>query len=358
MPQIRRAPKGRTVTGLDIEPGAVRAVRARTVAGRIVVDQAVSAPLEPGIVRDGEVVEPEALGAVLRDLFDEHKLDRRVRIGVANQRVVVRHLLLPPITDPKQLATAVRFMAADEMPMPIDQAVLDHVVLGPVETPEGPRTRVLVIAARRSMIDSLLAAAQIAGLRPEGIDLSAFAMVRALGATREGVTLHLSVGGVVTLAVTKGSECVFTRVVGGGLETMAAELAERHTIVVDEARSALRGVRLEAPVVVAPDDEPVAIDTSDPVAADALAVVTDGLRRIAGEVRSSIDFHLGVDHSGEAPTVERVLLTGSVLGIEGSVDELARRLSVPVEAGDVEGAHDEPGAYAVAAGLTVSELAA
>ena len=108
--------------------------------------------------------------------------------------------------------------------MPIDQAVLDHVVLGPVETPDGPRTRVLVVAARRSMIDGLLAAARAAGLRPEGIDLAAFAMVRALGERSEASVLHLGVGGVVNLAVTRGGECVFTRVVAGGMEAMAIEL--------------------------------------------------------------------------------------------------------------------------------------
>jgi type IV pilus assembly protein PilM len=154
MPQLRRpSGRGRTVTGLDIEPGVVRAVEVRMDNGQVVVERSASAPLEPTVVRDGEVVEPEALAVVLRDLFAEHKFDKRVRIGVANQRVLVRSLLLPPISDAKQLATAVRFLAAEELPMPIDQAVLDHVVLGPVDTPEGPRVRVLVVAARRSMID-------------------------------------------------------------------------------------------------------------------------------------------------------------------------------------------------------------
>ena len=405
MPQLRRPSKGRVVTGLDIEPGAVRAVQARVDGGRLVVERSASAALEPGIVRDGEVVEPEALGAVLRDLFAEHKLDKRVRIGVANQRVVVRHLLLPPITDGKQLATAVRFMAADELPMPIDQAVLDHVVLGPVETPEGPRTRVMVIAARRSMIDSLLAAAQAAGLRPEGIDLAAFAMIRALGARDQAATLHLAVGGVVNLAVTRGDECVFTRVVAGGLEAMAAELAEREMFGIEDARAALARVRLDvepapvpAPVAVEPaDEEPVAEEPADepilffagpasvatdvageepaaapapepePVAvtprsdderlqAEARAIMSDGLRRIAGEVRNSIDFHVGAaDEQGAA--VERVLLTGPAIAVPGFAEELSRRLSLPVEAADVDGA-ESPGTFAVAAGLAIAEAAA
>ena len=73
-----------------------------------------------------------------------------------------------------------RFQAQDQIPMPLDQAVLDFQPLGIVETAEGPRQRVVLVAARRDMVERVLAAVRAAGLRPEGIDLSAFAMIRAL----------------------------------------------------------------------------------------------------------------------------------------------------------------------------------
>jgi Tfp pilus assembly PilM family ATPase len=247
------------------------------------------------------------------------------------------------------------------------------------------------------MIDSLLAATHAAGLRPEGIDLAAFAMVRALGAHHEGATLHVAVGGVVNLAVTRDGECVFTRVVGGGLEAMATELAEREMISIEEARAALASVRLDVeppapqpePVVdLEPDEEPGEADepvlffaapppkptlvdepepepvtappapaaTEDRLATEARTVVTDGLRRIAGEVRNSIDFHLTSTADDDA-AVQRVLLTGAALAVPGFAEELSRRLSLPVVAADVEGA-SVAGAFAVAAGLAVEELAA
>lgn len=349
LPKLRRPARNRTVTGLEIEPGIVRAVQAHAENGRLVVETAASAALGPGVVRDGEVVEPEVLAEVLSAMFEEHQLDKNVRIGVANQRVVVRHLLLPPISDAKELETALHFMAADELPMPIDQAVLDHIVLGPVDTPEGPRTRVLLVAARRSMIDSLLSAATAAGLRPAGVDLAAFAMVRALGADQPGATLHLAVGGVVNLAVTRDGECVFTRVVAGGMETMAAELAERQAVTVEDARIALQQVRLQ-------DDEP----ESDAGPDEARAVLVDGLRRIAGDIRNSIDFHLGADASmAEGMAVERVLLTGSALTVGGFADALSARLALPVEpvGVDVDGVEGH-GTFAVAAGLAVETVAA
>ena len=77
----------------------------------------------------------------LRELFAQHKLSKRVRLGVANQRIVIRAIDLPPLTDAKEITSAIRFQAEDHIPMPLEQAVLEHQVLGPVETPDGARTR-------------------------------------------------------------------------------------------------------------------------------------------------------------------------------------------------------------------------
>ena len=170
-------PASKTVIGLDIEPGYVAAVQASP--GRVAVERAAYAPLAPGVVRDGEGVDVDTLAGVLRDLFAEHKLGKRVRLGVANQRIVMRTVDLPPLTDPKEIASAVRFQAQDHIPMPLEQAVLEHQTLGPVETADGPRTRIVLVAARREMIDRLLEATTRAGLRPQAIDLSAFAAKKA-----------------------------------------------------------------------------------------------------------------------------------------------------------------------------------
>src|ERR1700735_5816623 len=116
--------RGATLVGLDIQPGYVSAVQAR-VNGSILVEAAAGMPLPPDTGREGEVLDGAALADTLRELFAESRLDKRVRVGVANQRTVLRTLELPPLTDRKELATAVRFQAEDQVPMPLDNAVLD-----------------------------------------------------------------------------------------------------------------------------------------------------------------------------------------------------------------------------------------
>ena len=236
----------RDVVGLDIEPGYVVAVQA-TVNGSVRVSRAVGAPLGVDVVRDGEVLDPEALGHALAELFRGSGLGRSVRVGLANQRTVLRTLDLPPIEDRKELAAAVRFQAEEEVPMPLNNAVLDFQPLGLVDTPEGQRQRVVLVAAQRDMVERLLEALRIAGLRPVGVDLSAFALIRSLyerGGERGPNLVYLGVGGLTNMAVADGVTCKFTRVLGGGLESMAESLAARREITVNQARELLFSVGL------------------------------------------------------------------------------------------------------------------
>jgi type IV pilus assembly protein PilM len=340
-----------TLVGLEIEPSAVHAA-AVSVNGRLVLEHAASAPLEAGVVRDGEVLDPEALTEALRALFRDNKdLGKRVRIGIANQKIVVRIIELPPISDAKELEAAVRFQAQDEIPMPLDSAVLDFQSLGVVETPEGPRQRVVLVAARRDMVDKVVRAAQAAGLRPEGIDLAAFAMVRALhrmGASGETV-LFLAIGGVTNLAVAQGTECLFTRVVGGGLEALAIELAERRALTLEHARGWLDHVGLQLPT-----EEVDGYEKDGPIIEDARVVLVDGVRRIAGDVRNSVDFHHA---QGGGAGIARCIVTGPAASLPGFTASLSAELGLPVEAGIVEGGGGgiDAARFTVAAGLAVAE---
>jgi type IV pilus assembly protein PilM len=342
----------RNVVGLDIEPGYVAAVQGSS--GRVAVEKAAWATLAPGAMHDGEVVDVDVLAEALRDLFGEHKLPKKVRLGVANQRIVMRVVDLPPLTDAKEIASAVRFQAQDQIPMPLEQAVLEHQVLGTVQTPEGTRTRVVVVAARRDTIEKLIEAVKRAGLSPLGIDLSAFAMIRALHRPgTNGPVVYVNVGGITNLAVAEGSTCIFTRVIPYGIESMAGELAERRGLTLEHAHGWLSHVGLRDPVET--------VDGDELIVAEARTVLAEGARRVGDEVRNSLDFHSTREGSG---ALERAVLTGPAVAIPGFADELESQIGLPSEVGLV--AEAKPGAFggvdagrlAVAAGLTLTEVAA
>lgn len=303
------------------------------------------APLGPGVTRDGEVADPEALSAVLKELFQEQKLPRQVRVGVSNQRVVVRSLRMPLIDSKGELETAIRFQAQDHIPMPLEQAVLDWQVVAKGVGEGNRQMDVVVVAARRDMVGTLAASLRSAGLRPVGIDVAAFGMIRALsgegstnGAALSGESyeerieaqtdgtpppaedfapakLYCGLGDITNLAVARDSACLFTRVSSFGVEGIAQRLAERRGLTLEHARQWLVHVGLERPVE--------AIDGDAETVASAREALGEGASKLADELRLSLEFYAAQEG---AVAVEEVVACGPGTAIEGLVDHLQREL--------------------------------
>jgi type IV pilus assembly protein PilM len=178
-------------------------------------------------------------------------------------------------------------------------------------------------------------------------------MVRALHrhGTPDETVVYVSIGGLTNLAVAEGLTCHFTRVVGGGLEALAVELAERRALSLEQARAGLEHTGLEQPV----DDLDGYAEHAE-ITDDARAVLLDGVRRIAADIRNSIDFHYG--YGSERP-IARCVLTGPAAAVAGFAAALSAELGLPVESGRIDA---PPGLDAervtVAAGLAVAEAVA
>lgn len=361
------------VVGLDIEAGSIAATEVAVNGSAEVTGSAIGA-LEPGAFHEGEVLDPGRLADALKSFFAEHKLSKRVRLGIGNQRLVVRMMRLPAIEDPKQMEAAVRFQAEEQMPMPLDQAVLEYQVVGGAPAEEGGSAQldVVVVAARREMIASSVEPLRRAGLDPVGVDLSAFGMIRALAGTvaagqaaagdiageqgvagaqasaPAGAVLYCSLGDITNLAVARARACLFTRVSHVGLEAISARLVGERGLSPEHIFQWLSYVGLEVPVEQLEGD-------AETVAA-ARRALEDGVTSLVDELRLSLDYY-GAQEA--AVPVERIVLCGPGSALQGLPVRMEAGLGLPISVvrPDALGGFDEPAAarLTVPYGLALEE---
>jgi type IV pilus assembly protein PilM len=329
----RKKTSGGAVTGLEIEAGSVAAVEARLEDGVPRVVHAGVQPLAPEAFRDGEVAEPEAVTAALRALFDANGLSRKVRLGVANQRLVARTLRLPAIENPDELDAAVRFSAQEQIAMPLEEAVIEHRVVGGVPaSADGPaQIDVMVVAARRDMIRASLAPLLAADLEPVGVDLSAFGMIRILAdgvadaPTGGGIPparqaiVYCNLGDATNLAVARGRSCLFTRLSPVGLEDITGGLASSTGLSHEHAAMWLNHVGLGRPVEEIEGDPATVARTR--------SALEHGAASLVDEIRLSLDFYGGQE---TAAPVERIVLGGPGSIIPGLAEAMESLVGLPL----------------------------
>jgi type IV pilus assembly protein PilM len=333
--QLTRQKKANRVVGLDIEADGIAAAELDASAG---VTAAAIQPLPPSAFREGEITDPEGVATALKELFAQHKLSKRVRLGIGNQRVVVRIVRLPAIADPKQLDAAVRFQAQEQVPMPLDQAILEYQPVGAAPSEEGapPQMDVVVVAARRDMVERFLEPVRRAGLEPAGIDLSAFAMIRALGQATDAVgedqatngqagpetaTLYCSLGDVMNLAVARGRSCLFTRISTAGLDPVVTRLSAETGLTSEHARQWLTYVGLETPLEQLEGDPQTVARCREALEA--------GASHLIDELRLSLDYY-GAQES--AVPADKVVVCGPGSAIPGLVSAMEAGAGLPMVA--------------------------
>ena len=330
-PRVPRRAKGNQLVGLKIGASQIAAARVAN-NGSAELLQVARAELPPGIVVGGDLRDPETLATVLKDFFTEHKLPKRdIRLGIANNRIGVRIFDVEGIDDPKQLANAIRFRAQETLPIPIEEAVLDYRVLSEtVDAERGMTRRVLLVVAYRELIDRYVDACAKAGLRLVGVDLEAFALLRALVAPRdEGAPPDAAVVAVAigydrsTFAVSDGRVCEFTRVFEWGGSVLDVAIARALDIAPSEAEPLKRAVSLRNE------------DTPEGMSDDQAAKIRDAIRRqlqtFARELVSSLQFYQSQPNS---LGIGSIVVTGGSAHLDGLADELQRLIGVPVVTGD------------------------
>ena len=332
-----------TVVALDIGSSSIAGVELKTARERVTLAKAAVEPLPPGLVHDGEIVRPEELAAEIKRFWRTARFSgKRVRLGVANQRVVVRTIELPALDDDRERRAAVEFEAAEQIPIPPDQTVVDS---QPVlrfsqrgRRPRAPRRR------RRPPGHGRGPRRDGAPGRPparSGIDLEAFAILRALlppplvideGSSDTPAVAVCHVGAEVTnMIVAVDRRCHFTRLVGFGGSHLTKAVSERTGLPAEEAEAVKTACGLLG--------EPLDGWDADTVAEVRHALAL-GARPLVREISRSLDYYRSQSF---ARPIGSLVISGGTSLCTGIDRYLQQGLGIPVELGDPGGQLDDSG---------------
>jgi type IV pilus assembly protein PilM len=350
------------ITGLKVGASQLAAARVAN-NGSAELLQVARTPLEAGIVVGGELRDPDALAEALKEFFTANNLPKKgVRLGIANNRIGVRTFDIAGIDDEKQLQNAVRFRAQEALPIPIDEAVLDYQVLGDGADENGePTKRILLVVAYRELIDRYMDACKKAGISLVGIDLEAFALLRALQAPQDGVGGDSAAALVAvaighdrsTFAVSDGRICEFTRVLEWGGSALNVAIAR----ALDAAPSEVDGVKR----ALALTDEMVPEGLTDDQAKKAREAMRRAIQTFARELVSSLQYY---QNQPGSLGIGEIVLTGGTAHLSGLASELEKLIGVRVRVGDPlarmkvskkVGEAEQVGSLAVAIGLGIED---
>ncbi len=323
--------------------------------GKPTLVKAARHALPADVVAGGEVRDAEALAQEIGAFFDEADLPRKnVRLGIGSSRTGVRVFERPTVDDPRQLANAIRFRAYETLPIPIEEAMLDYHV---VEETNGP-DRVLLAVAYRDLVDRFTATCAAAKIELAGIDMEAFALLRAVGGDPlgrgerdEAARVAVSIGhDRTTVAVSDGRLCEFTRVLdwGGTRVTGAVERA----LEVDAAEADKIKRTLDISAKATPADERTTLAT------EAVRREVHGLAR---ELASSLHFY---QDQPDSLGFAEITITGGGAQLQGLAEQLEELIGITVRVADpfarVGSGHGistggQDGSLAVAIGLGIED---
>ena len=330
---------GSRTIGLDIDRGALKAVQVARSAGAYTLRHVGYHRLPPGAIVEGEVADADLLAAEIKEFWTTHSFKgRSVVLGVANGRVIVRLLDFPRMEE-ENLRSAITFEAQDYIPMSLDEAVLDYVVLGPQQD-GSDLDRILVVAAHRDMIRSYTAAVRASGLNPEGIDVKALALTRSTLPDTffdEGATLLVDVGTELTnLAITQGGNPTLTRFIPSGLDRFVEAVSEAADVPAEQAEKETLNPRvgLGSDLENAEREADPEEDFDPALVYDVRRGLEEAVQALAEDLHRSIEYHHSQPGTRE---VSQAFVSGEgalIPGLDGYLGDLlgvATRRANPVE---------------------------
>ncbi len=308
--------KKRNALGLDIGSSSVKLVQVReTRKGIDLVNFAVN-DLPPQVVVDGALMNATAVIESIRDMVAGLKLKvKDVALSVSGHSVIIKKIGLPAMT-PDELSESIKWEAEQYIPFDVDDVYLDYQILQ--SRPEQGQMDVLLVAAKREMVDEYAGLVREAGLEPVVVDVDCLTIQNAFETNYgfpagEAVVLIDIGSSTININIVSNGITTFTRDINMGGNLYTEELRKRLNVSVEDAEKYKLGAQGELDAVVPQEVERIMAGVSE---------------TMASELHRSLDFYLATSSEGR---VSRIYLSGGTAQVASLAPTIENRVGVEVE---------------------------
>ncbi len=270
--------------------------------------------LPPEAIVDGAFMDSATIVESIRSLVEGLKVKTRdVAVSISGHSVIIKKINVPAMSE-VQLEESIRWEAEQYIPFDIEDVNLDFQIL---DEPAGQdQMAVLLVAAKKDMINDYTAVIEEAGLHPVIVDVDSFAIENAYNLNYESpedeVVALVNIGaGVMTINVLKGGTSAFTRDISIGGRQITEDIQKRLKLTYEEAESLKVKER-----------------DSSPQSQEVERIIQGMAEQLATEVRRSLEFFSASASGGE---IKKVFLSGGCAKIQMLPGLIEERITTPVE---------------------------
>jgi len=309
--------KSKLAVGLDIGSSSVKLVHLKETKHGHQLLAYGAAPLPPEAIVDGALMNSAAIVQAIQELVAQQRVKaKEVAIGVRGHSVIIKKISLPRMSQ-EELDESIQWEAEQYIPFDVKDVNIDTQILTP-EADAAGQMDVLLVAAKKDMINDYTSVCAEAGLAATVVDVDAFAVQNAYETNYEATpgqpVVLINVGAAVTnINVVLNGMATFTRDITMGGNAFTEEIQKQINISYEEAEALKVGGQGEVDAVVPQEVERVIQGVAD---------------QMGGEIQRSLDFFAA---TAPESRVSRVFLSGGTARIPALFKVIEQRAGVPVE---------------------------
>ena len=326
----------KTTVGLDIGSGLIKVVVMDHARGVPELVKVAVAPLLQDAIVEGEVMDPRLVSDAIQEAMERAGAHgTEVVTAVGGRDVIIKRIQTERVKE-QQARELMRWEAEQHVP-DVESVELDFQLLDDEEGMSPEEMSVLLVAAKRELVDAKLRILSDAGLEPSIVDVDAFALHNAFELNHpeamRGAVALVNVGNEITnVNVLDNGVPILTRDLAVGTRRFQEDLQRNHSMGAEDAERIVRGY-----------DRLPQLDTVLEGRGEEIAV---GVDRAAAFLAAS---------ARGAPQVRAIYVCGGGSRVPGLADMLGQRLRLKVEyANPLANLHVREGALS---DFTVDEIA-